>query len=544
MTSSPKTLENRPMTLFDEKKIRADCNSVRSLLQVGHIAAGLTLFDAKQRSFTVWQSQQGALRHLRSNALERSDDVASLRDLTEIWAQEVLDIKLIVLRDHFDAASDHLGPHILNLWRADVAIAHYEKGEGAAEEAQCVSQFLQTQTILPERLNAASTGSRKISEEEKDDTTSDLAARLDQLIKIRTSRAEASGFANYRFYAYERLYRVDYGEAEIQLFHASLRAHIVPLLKAYMQRRQLETGGKSVKLIEEEILTSLDAISPIGGARLLFDRSLGILSEIDPDQTLQQLFREFSTQDKVSLENDPETEARFDVLPMPEKNDAPFIAIKCNGRIHDIEVVTDGLGRAYQFWQGASLSLYEYLLPTPEAADIAPKALSLLVMGHVERLLKEGRAAEYRRQFLLKMLFNFVRSACVDAFEHAIYDHPEWSHNQRMAAWNDFERSYFPWRQNQDGSWEESYPSRQQIAAIFDRPFASVNAALSDCCALQIWLSSRIDSGYAIELFKSFCALGGTYPFLTLLEKAGLISPFGTDVLPEIMHEVEELLWN
>ncbi len=61
---------------------------------------------------------------------------------------------------------------------------------------------------------------------------------------------------------------------------------------------------------------------------------------------------------------------------------------------------------------------------------------------------------------------------------------------------------------------------------------------------MQIWLSSRIDPGYAIELFKSLSALGGTYPFLTLLEKAGLISPFGTDVLPEIMHEVEELLWN
>lgn len=196
-----------------------------------------------------------------------------------------------------------------------------------------------------------------------------MAACLDQLIKTRTSLATALGFDHYRDLTYERLFRFDYGPAEILQFHASIRAHVVPLLKAYMQRRQLETGGRAIDPLEAEILTAFETVSSIGGARLLFDRTLGILSDIDADQTLSQLCRELLSQDKVVLENDPDGVAREKVLPAPFKDGAPFIAIKCNGQPQDVTIVTDALGRAYQYWQGASLSLYEYLLPTPEAAD-------------------------------------------------------------------------------------------------------------------------------------------------------------------------------
>lgn len=551
MTSIPIMFEDHPIPHMDAATIRADADAVRSLLQSGHIAVGLTLFDAKRRSFTAWLSQQ-RLHQLQQQTVPRESDVTpSLEEMASHWAREVLDIQQIVLRDHAETALSHLGPHVMRLWQADVTVARYAAHEGAAEEARCVGQFRRAWAAHSDGLTRAQGESQDLPSEtpegavaERVDAAPDMAACLDQLIKTRNSLAAALGFNHYRDLAYERLYRFDYGPAEILQFHASIRAHVVPLLKAYMQRRQLETGGRAIDQLEAEILTAFETVSPIGGARLLYDRTLGILSDIDADQTLSQLCRQLLAQDKVALENDPDGPAWETVLPAPFKDGAPFIAIKCNGQPQDVAIVTNALGRAYQYWQGASLSLYEYLLPTPEAAGIAPRALSLLAMGHVERLLKEGGAADYRRQFLLKILFGLVRAACIDGFEHAIYDHPEWSHDQRMTAWHELEKIYFPWREGQDGVWDEERRAWQQEDALFDRPFSAINTALSHCCAMQIWLSSRIDSGYAIELFKSLCALGGTYPFLTLLEKAGLISPFGTDVLPEIMHEIEELLWN
>ncbi len=110
---------------MDAATLRADAGAVRSLLQSGHIAAGLTLFDAKRRSFTAWQTKQLRCRFKQQPAAREGDTTPSPEEMANIWAREVLDIQQIILRDHTETAMSTLGPHVMRLWQADLTVARY-----------------------------------------------------------------------------------------------------------------------------------------------------------------------------------------------------------------------------------------------------------------------------------------------------------------------------------------------------------------------------------------------------------------------------------
>jgi oligoendopeptidase F len=46
------------------------------------------------------------------------------------------------------------------------------------------------------------------------------------------------------------------------------------------------------------------------------------------------------------------------------------------------------------------------------------------------------------------------------------------------------------------------------------------------CCALQLWSRSIRDRSAALAAYVELCKRGGEVPFLSLVESAGLRSPF------------------
>ncbi|MFA6628113.1 MAG: M3 family oligoendopeptidase, partial [Bacilli bacterium] len=77
---------------------------------------------------------------------------------------------------------------------------------------------------------------------------------------------------------------------------------------------------------------------------------------------------------------------------------------------------------------------------------------------------------------------------------------------------------------------------------IFSTPFYYIDYTLAQMCALQYFLRSRKDRKEAWDSYVKLCQLGGSKPFLALVEAAGLKNPFVDGTIKKISQEVEVIL--
>jgi len=66
--------------------------------------------------------------------------------------------------------------------------------------------------------------------------------------------------------------------------------------------------------------------------------------------------------------------------------------------------------------------------------------------------------------------------------------------------------------------------------------------AVSETCALQFWQRSIVDAKQAFADYLRICNIGGSQPFLGIVESGNLQSPFEPATLPAIVRDVEAWL--
>lgn len=77
---------------------------------------------------------------------------------------------------------------------------------------------------------------------------------------------------------------------------------------------------------------------------------------------------------------------------------------------------------------------------------------------------------------------------------------------------------------------------------IFTSPFYYIDYCLAQICALELWDESRLDAKSALFKYNILCESGGTDTFLSLLQKAGLSSPFDVDVFKKLAFSASDFL--
>ena len=77
---------------------------------------------------------------------------------------------------------------------------------------------------------------------------------------------------------------------------------------------------------------------------------------------------------------------------------------------------------------------------------------------------------------------------------------------------------------------------------IYKLPFYFLDYALASTAALQFWIRSRADRKQALADYFALCDLGGSQPYLSLLDSAGLASPFERGAFLSIVNEVRTWL--
>ena len=143
---------------------------------------------------------------------------------------------------------------------------------------------------------------------------------------------------------------------------------------------------------------------------------------------------------------------------------------------------------------------------------------------------------------LLDALSFLPYGTIVDDFQRQVYENPDWTPEERKAAWRKLEAEFRPHITFDGIPYLEEGTRWQYQMHIYETPFYYIDYCLAQTAALQFLLESRKDYADAFARYVRFLSQGGEKVFTDLLEEAGLRSPFQAGALQAVAQESEALL--
>lgn len=221
--------------------------------------------------------------------------------------------------------------------------------------------------------------------------------------------------------------------------------------------------------------------------------------------------------------------------------ESPFIFSNFNGTSGDIDVLTHEAGHAFQVFESRSIAVPEYRWPTMEAAEIHSMSMEFFTWPWMERFFQED-TEKYKFAHLADSLMFIPYGVAVDEFQHLIYENPNWTPEERHAAWRELEKVYLPHRDYDGIDYLEQGGFWQRQRHIYQAPFYYLDYTLAQICAFQFWKRDQEDHAAAWNDYVALCRLGGSRSFLELVEAAGLRSPFAEGTVESVIGTIEQYL--
>lgn len=368
-------------------------------------------------------------------------------------------------------------------------------------------------------------------------------AIFDQMVKKRHQMALNAGYKNYRDYKFDSLERFDYTPEDCFSFHAAVEKHIVPILS--------KLNAKRAKRMNLDQLRPWDGSNdPQGRPALkafqnvddMVEKGIAMLDAIDP------LFG-----DVVRLQRDAnrlDLDSREHKRPggyncgMPESI-VPFMFANVTSQVGDVETFIHEAGHATHNILMEHIPLGDYKSYPMEIAEVASMTMELFAFDkwHIffDKTEDKLRAQE---EFLTTLLYMIPWMAQIDLYQHEIYTHPDWTIDERHAAWNAIVNRFAADGVDRSGLDEEFRTQWQRQGHIFSVPFYYIEYAIAQLGALQLWRNYLADPVQTIAQYKAALALGYTKPLPELYATAGIKFDFSpamvAELVPFLMKQLEQ----
>jgi M3 family oligoendopeptidase len=352
----------------------------------------------------------------------------------------------------------------------------------------------------------------------------------DQLVHTRHRIAQKLGYENFIGLGYDRLLRSEYTASEVADFRNAIAEHIVPLCQNLFKRQSRRLGLDKLLYYDEEFRFASGNPQPKGDAKWIVEQAETMFREMSDDtHAYFTLMREANLMD---LEN-KDGKATGGYCTLIDNPRAPYIFSNFNGTSGDIDVFTHESGHAFQVYSSRNIGISEYKWPTYEACEIHSMSMEFFAWPWMNLFFQEDED-KYKFMHLSNALLFLPYGCTVDEFQHRVYENPALSPVERNHIWSELEAKYLPQRDyaghqflSQGGFW-------QKQSHIFASPFYYIDYVLAQICAFQYWKWAREDRVAAWKSYQHLCKLGGSKPFLELIEEAGLQSPFAADTVKTV----------
>ncbi|MBT3519436.1 MAG: M3 family oligoendopeptidase [Candidatus Marinimicrobia bacterium] len=467
------------------------------------------------------------------NKLDQAVDASRFKaDLTEKWGDTFLK-KIEMDLKTFD-------PKIMNMLRKETDLRNeYTKlTAGAMIEFDGKSYNLAGlgpfHTHEDRDLRKRSYAARFQWFEENADEFDDL---YDKLVKLRHKIATTLGYNNFVELGYLRMGRSDYGPDEVANFRKQIVDHVVPIVTQLLEQKKAILGLDHLYFYDGINFKEGDP-KPKGTPEELVSGAQDMYHELSPETG--EFFDIMVNEELMDLVNREGKRPGGFCTSFP-KYDRPYIFSNFNGTDHDITVLTHEAGHAFQSYSSRNQPLVSYLWPTMEAAEIHSMSMEFFTWPWMERFFKE-ETDRFKYKHIAGSLSFLPYGACVDHFQHWVYENPEATPKDRKNKWLELESIYLPNRDYDDIEFPKSGGIWQGQLHIYQMPFYYIDYTLAQICAFQFWIKSEENREKAWEDYYRLCQAGGSLPFTGLVELAGLKLPFDDGCLESVVEKVSNWL--
>ncbi len=369
--------------------------------------------------------------------------------------------------------------------------------------------------------------------------SADLDEIFDQMVKVRDRMAKKMGYKNFVELGYYRMGRLCYGPEEVKAFRENIRKDVVPVVARLRTEIGKKLGVDRLMVYDYDLIFPQGDPAPKGGKEAIFAAARAMYHDMSPETGR---FFDFML----------ETEA-FDVESRKHKwgggyctsfmaYKQPFILANFNGTAGDVDVVTHEAGHAFADYTIADNKyVVELNVGGMETAETHSMSMEFFAWPYMEGFFGED-ARRYRFMHLLDALSFLPYGTIVDDFQRQVYENPDWTPEDRKAAWRRLEAAFRPHLSFDGVPYLEEGTRWQYQMHIYETPFYYIDYCLAQTAALQFLLESRKDYHDAFRRYVRFLSQGGEKVFTDLLAEAGLKSPFEPGALQEVAKESEALL--
>ena len=366
-----------------------------------------------------------------------------------------------------------------------------------------------------------------------------LDAEYDELVHLRDKMAHTLGFESYTDLAYLERRRFDYTKDDAANFRQQIKEIVTPAVAAIRERQRQLLGVDKLRYYDEALLFPEGNADPEGTMDELVQKALRMYQEMSPETG--EFFAFMVKYHLFDLETRPGKRMGGYMTSFPGYK-APFIFSNFNGTSADVDVLTHEAGHAFQGYLAMrSIPIRMLGGSTSEINEIHSMTMEHFAYPWMESFFGKN-ADKYLTAHLIGAIAVIPYMACVDEFQHRMYEQPDMTAQERRAVWRKIEKTYMPWRDYDGEPFLEEGGFWMQKQHIFLYPFYYIDYALAQMCAFQYYGRMKTDRPRAWADYLRLCRAGGTKGYFELLEVGDLLNPFrdGT-VAASVGHVIEEI---
>ncbi|MCD6066366.1 MAG: family oligoendopeptidase [Bacteroidetes bacterium] len=377
---------------------------------------------------------------------------------------------------------------------------------------------------------------RKIQDRKSGDETK-LNELYTKLIGLRNKVALNAGFKNYRDYKFEDLGRFDYTAQDCYNFHDAIAEVIVPHNRKLEQERKDKLGYESYRPWDTEFdISGREPLKPFKTGAELTEKTIACFSTIDPFfadciTTMRELKH-------LDLESRVGKAPGGYNYPLYESG-VPFIFMNAVGTLKDVVTMVHEGGHAVHSFLCNPLELTDFKGTPSEVAELASMSMELISMEHWESFFTNAEELRIAKtEQLEKILKTLPWIACIDKFQHWVYQHPLHSVEERYTEWMKITKEFGTGTVDYSGFEHAQKRSWQGQLHLFEVPFYYIEYGMAQLGAIAVWRNYKQDPAKALGQYKAALKLGYTKPIPEIYKAAGIKFDFSVEYIKELMNFV------
>ncbi len=363
----------------------------------------------------------------------------------------------------------------------------------------------------------------------------------DELVKVRHTMAKKLRYENFIELGYLRMNRLDYNADMVANYRKQVLEDVTPICSEIYERQRVRLGLDKLTAYDINYEFESGNPTPKGTSQDLVNAA-------------RKMYREMSkeTGDFFDMMCDMEL---FDLETKPNKDmggyctdfydyKVPFIFSNFNGTAGDVDVLTHEAGHAFQSYLTNKTNPHlvpDCSFPTMESCEIHSMSMEFFAHPWMESFFKED-TEKYIYSHIAGALTFIPYGILVDHFQHEVYANPDMTPQQRKETFRRLEKMYIPERDYEGFPILEEGGFFYKQGHIFASPFYYIDYTLAQVCALQFFTRMLEQDETTWNDYIELCKLGGTKPFLQLLESSHLKSPFTDGCLKNIVSNMRNEL--